>query len=282
MQSQGGYGAIARTFALSGTKTLRSLIHRGPDPYHGLDQWRELERSHDARSTFFILPPTTGPAHDSDHSYHLDDKILYDGEAQTLRSALSDLHAKGWEIGLHPTWYTFDDSDALAREKRAIEAAIGDSVVSVRQHFLHYDPRQTPRAHEAAGLRYDSTLGFNDNVGFRRGTAYPWQIRDLQKNRTTSVLELPLVVQDTALFRRKGLSVDSEMAFEYIKILAERVRDVGGVLTLLWHPSSIADDDRWSLYQRTLTHLRDRGAWFGTVREIGEYWRERRPERIIE
>lgn len=267
-----GVSSIVRSVARGGLHGVQDLFNRGPDPYHCLEQWCELEREVGARSTFFVLPPPSGPAHVSDPEYRPSDTIVYDGERRSVASVLRELSDEGWEIGLHPTWYTFDDPDALLEEKRALEDAIGVEIKSVRHHWLHYDPETTPGVHEEVGFSFDSTLGFNGNVGFRRGTSYPWFIHDQQKAEQTSVLELPLIVQDGALFKGKGLGVDKDVAFEYVKLLAERVRAVGGVLTLLWHPASYVHDEWWALYKQIVSYLDEQNAWFGSVQDIGNYW----------
>ena len=67
----------------------------------------------------------------------------------------------------------------------------------------------------------------------------------------------------------KGMRLDGDTSFQYIIQIAEAVEKVGGVLTLLWHPNSIIKPDRWNLYLRSLKYLREKEAWFGTVRGVG-------------
>ncbi len=67
----------------------------------------------------------------------------------------------------------------------------------------------------------------------------------------------------------KGMRLDEETAFQYIKQISEAVEKVGGVLTLLWHPNGIINQPWWDLYLRTLDHLKGKNAWFGAVREVG-------------
>jgi len=67
--------------------------------------------------------------------------------------------------------------DELKRQKGALEKALDHEVVSIRQHYLHYDIRVTPAVHAETGFKYDSTQGFNDNVGFRFGTYYSWHLK---------------------------------------------------------------------------------------------------------
>jgi peptidoglycan/xylan/chitin deacetylase (PgdA/CDA1 family) len=184
------------------------------------------------------------------------------------------MDSRGWEIGLHPTWYAFNDVEKLRREKLELEDVLRKQIESVRHHYLHYDIRQTPRVQEKVGFKYDSTLGFNRNIGFRFGTSYPWKLYDLERKNQTNVMEVPLIIQDGALLRSKGLDVNENIALEYVIEIADRVKSVGGVLTLLWHPSKIVNAEWWSLYKRVLEYLDKQGAWFATISQLGSWWKE--------
>jgi len=264
----------ARNFIALGLDIARSLKGANArDPLHCYERWLEVEAAHGARSTFFFWPGwgNIRRRHHSDCSYELTDRVVFDGQACTVAEMIREIDRRGWEIGLHPSWYSFDDADEMKRQKAALEAALGKDVVSVRQHFLHYDIRVTPRVQAEAGLIYDATLGFNDNVGFRFGTCYPWRLYDLQAEEDLPIVEVPLIVQDGAMLNpAKGMRLDEDTAFEYVVQIAEAVAEVGGVLTLLWHPNGIINPPWWNLYLRTLTFLKAKDPFFGTVRDIAE------------
>jgi len=187
---------------------------------------------------------------------------------------IQEIDRQGWEIGLHPSWYSFDDADELKRQKESLEKALGHEVVSVRQHYLHYDIRVTPAVHAAAGFKYDSTLGFNDNVGFRFGTCYPWHLYDLKTEKELPIKEMSLIIQDSAMLSpTKGMRLDENTAFQYIVQITNAVEKVGGILTLLWHPNNIIKPEWWRLYLRTLEYLKKKNALFGSVKEIGQWWK---------
>ena len=181
-----------------------------------------------------------------------------------------EIDRQGWEICLHPSWYSFDDMNELKRQKEALEKVLGHEIVSIRQHYLHYDIRITPQVHAEARFKYDSTLGFNDNVGFRFGACYPWYLYDLKAEKELSIMEIPLIVQDGAMLNpNKGTRLDENTAFKYVEQITEAIEKVGGVLTLLWHPNHILKEDWWRLYLRILDYLKAKNAWFGSVKEIG-------------
>jgi peptidoglycan/xylan/chitin deacetylase (PgdA/CDA1 family) len=247
------------------------------DPLHCYERWLKAEKECGANSTFFFWPGLSAVTkrHHTDCAYELTDPVIFDNQRCTVAEMIQEIDRQGWEIGLHPSWYSFDDADELKRQKETLEKALGHEVVSIRQHYLHYDIRVTPAVHAAAGFKYDSTLGFNDNVGFRFGTSYPYHLYDLKVEKELPIMEIPLIVQDGAMLKSaKGMRLDEEAAFQYVKQIAAEVEKVGGVLTLLWHPHYV-NPHYWDLYLNTLAYLKKKDAWFGTMRKVGDFYESR-------
>lgn len=257
-----------------GSNYAAMTLHTGAtDPLHCYERWLEAETDIGGRSTFFFWPGWSSMSrhHASDCTYELTDSVVFDRQKCSVAEMICEINHRGWEIGLHPSWYSFDNAEEMKHQKAALETALSHDVVSVRQHYLHYDIRITPRVQAEAGFKYDSTLGFNDNVGFRFGTCHPWRLYDLQAEKELSIIEVPLIVQDGAMLNpAKGMRLDEDTAFRYVMQLAEAVERVGGVLTLLWHPNAIINPSLWNLYGRSLEYLKEKNAWFGSVRDVAE------------
>ena len=272
LNSSGAFQKV-RSLAGLGIDLARSGIHSGKrDPLHCYERWLKAEKQYNAHSTFFFWPGFSAVTkyYHSDCVYELTDSVIFDNQRCSVAEMMREIDRQGWEIGLHPSWYSFDDVNELKRQKEALEKALGHEVVSIRQHCLHYDIRVTPAVHAVAGFKYDSTLGFNDNVGFRFGTSYPWHLYDLKAEKQLPIMEIPLIIQDGAMLNpAKGMRLDKDTAFQYIKQITEAVEKVGGVLTLLWHPNYIIKPDWWDLCLMTLDYLKKKNAWFGAVREVG-------------
>jgi hypothetical protein len=249
----------------------------GPkDPLHFYERWLGVEKEVGSHSTFFFWPGWSNVTkhHYTDCTYELFDPVVFDNQRCTVAEMIREIDRLGWEIGLHPSWYSFDDVDELKRQKESLEQALRHEVISIRQHHLHYDIRVTPAVQAEAGFIYDSTLGFNDNIGFRFGTCYPWHLYDLKAGKELPLKEIPLIVQDAALLDpRKGMRLDEDTAFQYVQLITEKMETVGGVLTLLWHPDKIINPDWWNLYHRILNYLQPKDPWFASVKEIGEWWK---------
>jgi peptidoglycan/xylan/chitin deacetylase (PgdA/CDA1 family) len=250
------------------------------DPLHFCERWLGVEKEVGSHSTFFFWPGWSSVTkhHLTDLPYELFDSVVFDNQRCTVAEMIREIDRQGWEIGLHPSWYSFDDADELKRQKESLEQALGKDVISVRQHYLHYDIRVTPAVQAEAGFKYDSTLGFNDNIGFRFGTCYPWDLYDLKAEKELPLKEIPLIVQDGAMLDpRKGMRLDEDTAFQYVTQITEATAKVGGVLTILWHTDKIAQPNWWNLYSRVLKYLKQRDPCFASVSKIGECWKRLRP-----
>jgi len=281
-QYRHGYSlqAKARGVLGLGVDILRAVRHaRTQDPLHCYERWLAAEENVGARSTFSFWPGWSGVRkhHISDCTYELTERVTFDGQGCSVTEMIREIDRRGWEIGLHPSWYSFDDAEEMKHQKETLEKALGHDVVSVRQHYLHHDIRITPRIQAEAGLRYDSTLGFNDNVGFRFGTSYPWKLFDLMAEVELPIVEVPLIIQDGAMMNpSKGMRLDEETSFQYIKQLTEAIELVGGILTLLWHPNAVMSPPLWNLYDHSLNYLEGKNVWFGGVRDVARFRMEER------
>src|SRR5690242_3702416 len=123
------------------------------------------ERARSVRSTWFILcgTPTLQTFTAGD--------LTYRPEAAATRRILAAVTKGGHSIGLHGSRETVSSADRFSTQRSRLQGLAGQAVDGVRQHFLRFDPLQTPRAMTQAGFRYDSTVGFPDRNGFRVGIA---------------------------------------------------------------------------------------------------------------
>jgi hypothetical protein len=125
---------------------------------------------------------------------------------------------------------------------------------------------------EDAGFSYDSTFGYNDAVGYRAGTAQAY--KPLSANH---LMELPLHIQDTALFYSGRMNLSEKQAADLFKRFLDNSMSYGGVLTILWHNRSLAPERLWGeFYKRILEELRGKRVWFATAGQVVKWFRKRR------
>jgi peptidoglycan/xylan/chitin deacetylase (PgdA/CDA1 family) len=252
------------------------------DPLWHYEDWLKLEDRYGFRSTFFFFPSHVAKPSVWDAAYHFDDHVRFAGRSMRVRDMMQVIQRAGWDVGLHGSYYSATEPGILGDERSQIERVIGERVISIRQHWLHYDILRTPRLQAEAGLLCDSTQGFNRNIGFRAGTSFPYWCWDHESQSSLPVLEIPMHIMDGALFTTNALEYNLELAIHHCVQLLDRVAKVGGCLTLNWHPNYLNDDKWWSVYETLLEEAARRNAWGCSVGQLYSWWtqRERRLEWI--
>jgi peptidoglycan/xylan/chitin deacetylase (PgdA/CDA1 family) len=186
----------------------------------------------------------------------------------------SILKGAGCELGLHgiDAWH----SVPLGRAELAqLRQFAGDTVAGVRMHWLLHD-QSTPATLDHAGFAYDSTAGYNETVGYRNGT-----VQVFRPLGASTLLELPLHIQDGALFYTKQLDLSEPEAEQRCRALIENARSFGGVLTVLWHDRSHGPERFWGgFYERLVAELKQQGARFVTANDMVQWFRARRAVRF--
>ena len=231
------------------------------DPYRrALARMPDEVSSRGGTATYFFK---TGATDEHDVPYRL----------QKAAGTINSLVEGRFEIGLHPSYLTLESPDAMREEKERLESVAGEAAVSVRQHYLRFDPLKTPRMYESMGFGIDSTLGFAEHEGFRRGTCLPFRLYDVEADRALEVWEMPLSVMESTLFNRRGLS--AEGAVEATKRLADECRRSGGVFVALWHNTLWDEIDcpGWGRhFTDTLDFARSEGALIASLESALRSW----------
>src|SRR6185437_8341874 len=165
----------------------------GRDPvWRGVQGVLEAERRAGVASTWFVLSGTPTMA-----TFRRGD-LTYRPESRRARAVIDAARGGAHEIGLHGSFATMADADALAAERVRLQRLTSHAPAGVRQHFLRMRPPTTQRAMVAAGFDYDATYGFPDRNGFRLGVADIIPAWDADAGTQLSLDEVPLVWMDRA------------------------------------------------------------------------------------
>lgn len=243
--------------------------------YGDLADWMKFEEARGVRSTFFFLPYGDGGLHINDGDYRFEDKIHFDGKKVQISDAIKAISDAGWEIGLHGTIQSARINGLLAKQKRQLEEITRVPLVSVRQHYLTYDPALTPSLQAAAGFHFDSTHGFNAKWGFPSGTCHPYPLWDASLGRPSSMVELPMSIMEVSKGLHKAPNETiSCLLGEAYGIMSEVERSCG-VLVMNWHPHYWSLGLARQIYQDLVNEGLRRGAFIGTLRSVGERARAR-------
>jgi hypothetical protein len=244
------------------------FVHLGlaKDFWNQFDRYIEIERG--LTSTFFVIPKKGEPGCDSNGPASSRRAAQYD--VAEIADQVQKLVSARREVALHGIDAWHDVARGRA-ELEAVQRVTGASDVGVRSHWLFFD-EQSAVTLEKAGFSYDSTVGYNEAVGYRAGTTQAF--KPLQVER---MLELPMHIMDTALFYPAHMNLSPKQAEDVMNVLLENASRFGGVLTVNWHDRSIAPERLWDEpYVGLLKALKSRGAWCPTAAQAVSWFRKRR------
>ena len=232
------------------------------------DRYIEIEDG--LASTFYMVPFKNRAGKDGSGAgqAHRRRAVRYD--ANDLRPHIQKLIAAGCEVGLHgiDAWR---DPEKGRQEREHILHITGNPAAGLRMHWLFYDSH-TPRVLDTAGFAYDSTVGYNEAVGYKAGTAQVYRPLTAE-----TLFELPMHIQDTALFYPGQMNLSEAEAGELANTMIEKAETYGGALTINWHHRSIGPERCWDgFYIRLLESLKKRKAWFATGTQIVNWFKKRR------
>ncbi|HUY74119.1 MAG TPA: hypothetical protein VMW11_06385 [Candidatus Dormibacteraeota bacterium] len=268
-----GFGDLLRSLGLA----LRSsLIVAGvlPDPWRGIDAYRALEKPVGARSTYFFVPfkDRPGIALNGTNGQHRRRAVDYD--LSSLAPVVRALVGDGAEVGLHgiDAWHSVEEAVA---ERERMAALVGQSPDGVRMHYL-YRRDDSLQILDRAGFRYDSTVGYGRQTGFRAGTLHPYRPAGAQK-----LLELPLHLEDGGLLSPAAENSTPDEARDKIRRYLDLAARFGGCLNASWHDNSHGPPRSWGApYVFLLESARSRGAWVTNLGDVAEWFSRRRELRL--
>jgi hypothetical protein len=176
----------------------------------------------------------------------------YNPQHPSVKSMISSFREMRVELGVHPSYQSYDSPARFRREIADLRDLLGDNPLGGRQDFLRWRP-DTWVQWEAAGMAYDASVGFADHIGFRAGTCHPYHPWLLSLGREAELLEIPLLVMDSTLLGYMRLQ--PAQTLEIVRDCIARCRTVGGVFTLVWHNTRIMNFSHKMLYQQLLDDL---------------------------
>jgi len=221
----------------------------------------QLESSYDVSSTFFLVAKQRHPL---DPGYNL--------TSSNLKQAFSCINSFGSDIAVHGTIPSASAPGYLEEEIKRLQLHSNRAILGGRQHYLCYS-QETLQFWIDCGLKYDSTLGFSDDIGYRCGTTFPFYLHD--GNQESPIVELPLILMDTVLFLESKQFLNAQQAWEIVLNALQETRDNHGVLTVNWHNSDLHPVDSLGysqLYILLMSWAKDNGGWVTSLDKLYEWW----------
>ncbi len=218
------------------------------DPAYRFEEIMGWSEALSLQSEFYFIACRRSPLMDG--SYELDHPYI--------RRLLRRVHERGHRIGLH-TSYTSASDPSLVRaelvrlQQICAEEGVAQASWGNRQHYLRWNPRTSAGCLDAAGFTYDTSLGYADHAGFRRGTCHEFPLFDLLGRRQLTLREKPLVLMECTVIdpAYMGMGRGPE-AREHMQALREACRRYRGTFTCLWHNNRLEGTADQGLYRALL------------------------------
>ena len=237
------------SFLANVSRTVKFLFTR--PSYWQFDYWRSIEEKFDQRSIFYVYVHSQRKSLKSrilDPSYDI-------RKNQDLQIALKDLINRGWRIGVHGSWNSAVDLEVLQNEIAILSHTLSQPVVHGRQHWLRYQESKTPQIHSAC-LEFDSTIGWNDMMGFRAGTCSQYHPFDHQNQKAFRHLVTPLVIMDSNIFEYDNPTRILERVEKGKRLLNSIKSFKKSHVSINWHPRTRSLDYNWHLqYEAYLAQI---------------------------
>lgn len=204
--------------------------------YWCFDYWEDIEKSYQKRSVFYVYACTAR----KDFKSWLIDPSYDIIKNNKLQERLKALIGEGFSIGLHGSIQSAVNESLFKKEKEILETCIDCEVTRSRQHWLRYVENITPYIHNNA-IRFDSTLGWNDCMGFRSSCASSYRPYDHKCGRPFVFFEIPQVIMDSNIFDYSIESHEINMlkAQKIVKILSAFKKSH---VSISWHQRGCNSD----------------------------------------
>ena len=201
---------------------LKSVFGISKDPYDTYDYLMDQSEKCGTKSHFFFM----------DYGSTFYDRY-YKINDRRIKKLIQHIQNRKHHIGFHPSYNLKNDLKKFKLEKGKLEKSIGASLKTGRHHFLRFNVPSTWRSWDQANMKWDSTLGYSDEIGFRCGTCYPFTVFDCEKRKHLTLVEKPLIVMEQALITNEKAKKE-EMLLE-IKQVIDQIKKYEGEFVLLWH-----------------------------------------------
>lgn len=212
-------------------------------------------------STFFILTKTDFP--DERRNYFKNEenfqqlvKLLKDGSVNLFGSKEA-----GFQYHFLPT-----ELDKLA----------GFSANGFRVRYLNLNYQSLFTTLEKGKVKYDSSMGFEEHIGYRAGISYPFQPYNLKEDRPFNLLEIPIIALDSSLMNQN----DEKHRRAEMKInrLIKTSKEHKSHISVSWHTHHFdkIDFPKWGQMYWKLLHFSKRNfAWLCSLDKMYNFWQNK-------
>jgi len=253
--------------------SLRNMFEFGRKGYD-IKSYVSIEKKYNLKSSIFVVPRTCNKRDPRDPLYSLDETI----KGIPLKEYLKKFLSLGWDIGYHTPLISFDDKyikdDVISFHKEITK----DNLKGIRSHWLFFEPALLWDDAYDKNFLYDSSLGFNDAIGYRAGTGMPYLAWSSTSSEVLPLVEIPVVIMDVTLLAKHYMNKDVDEAKTIIKRYIDDTVRYKNLLTVNWHLET-SDREKYpgwlEVYEWIIKEGLKRNLWVANLSEIASHFRNR-------
>lgn len=206
------------------------------DPFDTFDILLKIKKKYNVQTVFFFL---------------IGDYTTYDTNVSASKNRYKLLikemvdYAK---VGLHPSYFSMNNSELLKKEKKRLEAITNTPIEKSRQHYLRFNLPETYQHLIDTEIHEDFSMGYATRVGFRASTCSPFYFYDINFEIQTPLKVFPFALMDTTL--NDFMKLTPKQSIGKIRDLKNIVKAVDGHFITLFHNESLSNYGRWKGWGR--------------------------------
>ena len=157
------------------------------------------------------------------------------------------------QTGIHPSYYSNQDSNILHTEILRLKQITGKEVSISRQHYLRLFMPFSYHQLMNEGIYADYSMGYAKEEGFRSGMCVPYPWYDLSNEIETPLIIHPVCFMEGIFAEEKRLSPG--YAWRIIEELMNTVSKYHGQFISAWHNHTVTDQGEWKGWQAVFVQM---------------------------
>lgn len=225
-------------------KRLKVLLRMKKDPFDTYETIDYIHEKYNLKPNIFFLMGNYGG---NDKSVSPMNKSF-----QNLIRRYNEIS----HVGVHASFSSNNNYSQLTEEIGFLNEIIGSEVLSNRFHFIKI---KMPASYENLidnGITHDYSMGYASRLGFRAGFAGQFYFFNLRTNSATNLRIHTFQLMDATLNFYNKLT--PSQAFEKSAEIIDKVKNVNGELTTVWHNESLSGINPWKgwgeLYEKVVEY----------------------------
>lgn len=181
---------------------------------------------------------------------------IYNIKEKIMSNIINIIQSSTSILGLHLSYDSFTSSKRICSEIELFHKLYEPEVLNIRTHYLRWDSNITPYIiiDNIKNKTIDTSLGFEDYIGFRCGTGNDYKWYNLNSRSISELYIRPLIIMDCVLYESMNIKNKDDSVF-IIKKIIENSKKYNSNFSLLWHNSYFDNNSMREIFEYIIIEL---------------------------